>query len=323
MSKKRIYIWCCDKNKNTGEGILANKFIEDIKFYNKNIKLIVKSPNKKKSNSIIKRFIHPFKGVIYLWNVFIFKKNKKICYLNYLPLWNFFLIILLPPKTILGPITGGSLYSKKPFFNFFLRKYILNFFIIISKIFIKLRTKKLLFSTDLLRMEMGDNKNYFFNYVLKDLKIIKNKKKKVYDVIFYLRDHRNKNTNLQIKIAKHLAKNFKILTVGKTIDNENIKNLGFISRVKLIKILKKTKYTFISPENLHSFFAIDSVSSGTNIFFKKNYNYIGKSFRGIDYLDYENFYDLKEKLKKILNKKFIHKVKYSLKKINYYSYFKL
>ena len=43
-----------------------------------NIKLIVKSPNKKKSNSIIKRFIHPFKGVIYLWNVFIFKKNKKI-----------------------------------------------------------------------------------------------------------------------------------------------------------------------------------------------------------------------------------------------------
>ena len=42
MSKKKIYIWCCDKNENTGEGILANKFIEDIKFYNKNIKLIVK-----------------------------------------------------------------------------------------------------------------------------------------------------------------------------------------------------------------------------------------------------------------------------------------
>ena len=323
MSKKKIYIWCCDKNKNTGEGILANKFIEDIKFYNKNIKLIVKSPNKKKSNSIIKRYIHPFEGVIYLWNVFIFKKNKKICYLNYLPLWNFFLIILLPPKTILGPITGGSLYSKKPFFNFFLRKYILNFFIIISKIFIKLRTKKLLFSTDLLRMQMGNNKNYLFNYVLKDLKIIKNKEKKIYDVIFYLRDHRNKNKNLQIKIAKHLAKNFKIVTVGEKIDNENIKNLGFISRVKLIKILKKTKYTFISPENLHSFFAIDSVSSGTNVFFKKNYNYMEKSFRGIDYLNYENFYDLKEKLKKILNKKFIHKVKYSLKKINYYSYFKL
>ena len=114
------------------------------------------------------------------------------------------------------------------------------------------------------------------------------------------------------------------LTVQAIILLQNhIKNLGFISRVKLIKILKKTKYTFMSPENLYSFFAIDSVSSGTNVFFKKNYNYMGKSFRGIDYLNYENFYDLKEKLKKILNKKFIHKVKYSLKKINYYSYFKL
>ena len=323
MSKKKIYIWCCDKNKNTGEGVLANKFINDIRFYNKDIKLVIKSPNIKKSTSIIKRFIHPFEGLIYLWSVFIFNKNKDICYLNYLPLWNFFLIFLLPPKTILGPITGGSLYSKKPLFNFFLRKYIINFFIIISKIFIKLRTKKLLFSTDLLKKQMGNNKNYFFNYVLKDLKIIRNKEKKIYDLIFYLRDHKNKNTNLQIKIAKQLAKDYKILTVGKKIDNKDIKNLGIISRVKLIKILKKTKYTFISPENLYSFFAIDSVSSGTNVFFKKNHNYVGKSFKGIDYLNYENFYDLKESLQKILKKKFKHKVKYSMKKIEYYNYFKL
>ena len=269
MSKKKIYIWCCDKNKNTGEGILANKFIEDVKFYNKNIKLIVKSPNRKKSISIIKRFIHPLEGVIYLWGIFFIKHNKKICYLNYLPVWNFFLFILLPPKTILGPITGGSLYSKKPFFNFFLRKFILNFFIIISKIFIRLRTKKLLFSTDLLRNQMGNDKNYFFNYVLKNLKIIKKKERKMYDIVFYLRNHKNKNTNLQIKIAQHLAKDFKIVTVGEKIDNQNIKNLGFISRIKLIKILKKTKYAFVSPENLYSFFAIDCISSGTNVFFKK------------------------------------------------------
>ena len=123
--------------------------------------------------------------------------------------------------------------QKNLFLNFFLRKYILNFFIIISKIFIKLRTKKLLFSTDLLRMQMGNNKNYLFNYVLKDLKIIKNKEKKIYDVIFYLRDHRNKNTNLQIKIAKHLAKNFKILTVGKKIDNEKYKKSWFYIKGKI------------------------------------------------------------------------------------------
>ena len=56
---------------------------------------------------------------------------------------------------------------------------------------------------------------------------------------------------------------------------------------------------------------------------KKNANYMGKNFRGIDYLNYENFYNLKKKLQKILKERFMHKVKYSLKKRNYYSYFKL
>ena len=32
--KKIVYIWCCDKNHNSGEGILANKFIQDLKKYN-------------------------------------------------------------------------------------------------------------------------------------------------------------------------------------------------------------------------------------------------------------------------------------------------
>ena len=34
-------------------------------------------------------------------------------YLNYLPLWNFLIFILLPPKTLLGPITGGSQIQRK------------------------------------------------------------------------------------------------------------------------------------------------------------------------------------------------------------------
>ena len=38
-------------------------------------------------------------------------KNKEICYINYLPLWNFLIFILLPPKTILGPVTGGKILS--------------------------------------------------------------------------------------------------------------------------------------------------------------------------------------------------------------------
>ena len=149
MPKKKIFIWCCDLNKNSGEGILANKFINDLKLNNSNHKLIINSPRNKNVNMLIERFIHPLRGLIYLWKIYLFKKNKHICYVNYLPLWNVMLFLLLPPKTILGPITGGSLFNKKPFVNYILRKYFLNVLNYLTILVTKVRGTKLLFSTDL------------------------------------------------------------------------------------------------------------------------------------------------------------------------------
>ena len=328
--KKKIYIWCCEKYLDTGEGILANKFINDLKNHNKNLNFIIKFPNKrillflrKFLGKITDRIIFPFLGIFYLWFIYLKKNNNKLCYVNYLPLWNFLIFVLLPPKTILGPITGGSLFLNKPFLNFFFRKYFLNFFYMISKFILKLRKKKLLFSTDLLKKKFENNQNYFFNYVLKDLKIHKNKINKEYDLIFYLRNHKNKNTNLQMELAKQLSKKFKIITVGKKIYNRNIKNLGFISRIKLLKFLKKTKFAFLSPENLYSLFAIDCINSKTNIFFKKDRKYKSKNLKGIIYLDYNNSLSLSKNIKKELKKKFSFKIKNFSKEINFENYFKL
>ena len=167
--KKKIFIWCSDIQKNNGEGILANKYLNDLKKYNKNYIFYVKTLSLSKTKflrgmfgNIADRFLFPFFGVLYLWFVFIFKHKKKICYVNYLPLWNFFLFMFLPPKTILGPITGGSKYLKKPYINYFLRKFVLNFFCLISVQVLKLRDNKLLFSTDLLR-------NKFINFKKKKI----------------------------------------------------------------------------------------------------------------------------------------------------------
>ena len=33
-------------------------------------------------------------------------------YINFLPLWNFLIFALVPPGTILGPITGSKIYNK-------------------------------------------------------------------------------------------------------------------------------------------------------------------------------------------------------------------
>ena len=98
MTKKNLFIWCCDLNKNQGEGIIANKFINDLKSINRNIKIVIKKPNKQSKNILYERFIYPFLGIVYLWKIYLTKKNNKICYVNYLPFWNFFYFCFYHPK---------------------------------------------------------------------------------------------------------------------------------------------------------------------------------------------------------------------------------
>ena len=222
----------------------------------------------------------------------------------------------------MGPITGGSLYNKKSLINYILRKYILSIFNHISVLILNIRHKQLLFSTDLLKKKINNDKHYF-NYVLKDLEIKKKKIKKKYDLIFYLNEHKNKDTNLQIKLANNLSSNFKVITVGRKIKNSKIENLGYLPRNNLLKILEKTKFAFLSPENLYSLFAVDSICSNTNIFFNKDNDYKSQNMKGVNYLDYNNFNKLIIQINKQLRKKFIFKIKIANLEKNFSSYFKI
>ena len=105
LSKKnKIYYWANSTSKNDGEGILANNYLILLKRNFKNHSLI--NLNKyKNSESFVFKYILPFYGVILLWKYNL--QNKKISYINYLPVWNFLLPLLLPSTTILGPVTGS------------------------------------------------------------------------------------------------------------------------------------------------------------------------------------------------------------------------
>ena len=116
--KKKIFIWTSDISQNTGEGILCRSFL--YKLLPKHNKIIIQSLEKKFNikkitdlkkldlNKINQSFFHkylgPLVGVLYCWKNYIC--GNKIIYSNYLPFWNILIFLLLPPKTILGPVTG-------------------------------------------------------------------------------------------------------------------------------------------------------------------------------------------------------------------------
>ena len=98
-NKKIIYYWACDVSNSSGEGILGNSFLKKLKSENKDVlfeNLNFRNKYKKSKkiniendifNSNFHKYIYPIIGLLKLWIFFL--KGKRICYINYLPLWNF------------------------------------------------------------------------------------------------------------------------------------------------------------------------------------------------------------------------------------------
>jgi hypothetical protein len=192
--------------------------------------------------------------------------------------------MLLPPKTLLGPITGGANYNKK---QFFIRHFIFPMFYKISEIFLNFRKTEIYFSTDLIKKYLSNSTiikskfNYIFNYYSKTIK-----KKKSIDFLIYYRKHTNKESLFPYKLIKKLiALNFKIHIVGDYFKNSNVINHGYINNKQINNLLSKTHFSLSSNENLYTLFTMECINNHVKIiinksqinnikFFKKNFFFI-------------------------------------------------
>jgi len=102
----KIYYWANNVKSNSGEGILALNFLSLLKTKYKNY-TFTNLNNFVQRESFFYNYILPIFGVLKLWIYHM--KGNKVCYINYLPIWNFLIFLALPKKTILGPITGINL----------------------------------------------------------------------------------------------------------------------------------------------------------------------------------------------------------------------
>jgi hypothetical protein len=313
MKDFEVFIWAADYEDFTGEGLLARLFVKNyfnlskkkIKIYSNNnryylydkkLQIVEKKLYK---NTFIQKYIYPFYGIFLIW--YFYLQGKKVCYVNYLPLWAFWIFLLLPKKTILGPITGGTHKKNIYSVNNLIRRFVITFFYFLTLKFIFLKYKKIIFSTDNLKSFIPKSKIKFcfFNFCLLFYKKRKNKKKTI-DFLFYLRLHNNKSNNVHIRIIDSLLElNFKIIVVGDKYTRPNLINYINIPRKKLLTFLDKTKFTIVSDENFYSLFAIDCFSSNVHVFYNQTVK-PNKFYFSEKLINSIKFSDINFSLKKIL-----------------------
>ena len=291
MTKKKIFVWTCDYSDNTGEGKLARLFLN--KMNEKDNFYFILNQKKK----IKQKYLSTIFGIIYCWKKFL--KNERVCYLNYLPLWNFLIFIFLPPKTILGPITGGANYSKSNLLSYFTRGIIFPIFYKISEYSLSLRQSNLVFSTDLLKKYLSKKtiKKSSFNFVVKNFLLTKKvRRRKKIDFLIYYRKHKNKIRYFPYNLVKKLIRlKFKVHIVGDKLNFPNIKNYGFISNNKLSNLQSLAKYTIISHENPYSFFILECLSNDVKIIVKQDMKKkIILPKKNLIKLDYDSFNSIKK-----------------------------
>ena len=154
----------------------------------------------------------------------------------------------MPKKTILGPITGTT--TKK--------NLIYKLLVLIGIYVLKSRKRKLLFSHDQFKgFFVSKNKN-FFNFLFYKFKINNKKTNKKFDLVFYLKNNRNKGNNFLKNLIRSVSHRYKIAVIGDNFPNskniKNIKNFGIVSRKNANKIINLSKFALSSKENHYSFF---------------------------------------------------------------------
>ncbi len=260
--------WCCDYRNNTGEGLLARKFINKY-FKDKKVKIL-----SSKKNYYLKEYIDQYLGILTLWIFYL--KGKRTIYLNYLPLWNFPIFIFCPPKTIFGPITGSIQINKINGIKSILRKFLFPIFYKLSLFFLNLRCKKIIFSTNILKKFLNRRilKKSVLNFVLLDFRIFKNNSKKKYDIIIYFRKHENKFFYHHTKLIKNLiAKDKKVVVIGDNLKINGVCNYGKVRRIFLTNLIKKSKYSLSGDDNLLSLFNLECLRQGVKVIHNKKLSF--------------------------------------------------
>tara|TARA_A100001015_G_scaffold115414_1_gene128154 strand:- start:1813 stop:2817 length:1005 start_codon:yes stop_codon:yes gene_type:complete len=268
--KNKIYYWSSENFKESGEGQLSILFLKILKKKLKNKKFVGLNSFKYRETLFYKYFL-PFYGVLKIW--FYHFQGYKTVYVNYLPLWNFLIFLLIPKKCLIGPITGTKYINQKAnFFQKNIRKFIFPIFFYISVKILKYQNRYVIFSNNNF-LNLKNKIKSIYNFQILYFKTNKKKIKKNIDIFVYLRSHSNKNSEKIEKIVNYFKHSkYKILVVGKNFHAKNIKSIKYLKNEKLNYFLKRSQLVLLSSEILLTFFCLDALNNNCKVVFFRNFN---------------------------------------------------
>lgn len=263
MKKKIPYVFISSLTLNDGEASLSLSFlkavyhIDNFYLYTPNLVALVKSSKITSSRKRELKFNNIY--LITFYHAFLanFFKNKSndVFFLNYLPLWNFLIFLILDKKIIIGPITGNSV----PRFSFsFFRNLLFPILNFLSSFIILLKWKNIYPSN----FHVGKYfriKNYFYPSII-NIKFDISQKTVINNRVnigFYYRSHPIKNcgyfinflnrySNLYDDVIFHIFGEFP----GDLENNFNVIYHGYLNSVELNQLFSHFDgYITLSEEN--------------------------------------------------------------------------
>ena len=265
-----VLVYAVDLNPMGGEGILGATFLRMLgrEHTIKRCWFRGGQNNQDSGQNIFTKYVLPILYALEIRLFSLFFRDREYCYVNYLPLWNTLIYLILPKSTILGPTTGGKtakiFYKNQPFQRN-IRHYLFPILYAASSRLIENKFPRVLLGTDFLcrYFRVGFPVFANFNFCVTfsaDHDACDHAVKKDIDFLFYLRDHPSKYYRETIDLICLLRKRYAVRVVGDVAPVLQDVSLGYQSRTNLVSLIRRSKFTVSLSTNSYSLFFVESVS---------------------------------------------------------------
>lgn len=296
-----IVVWASDFERVGGEGVLAHLFVSALRSQFGDRRVIVVSPYAihvmRGGNTIHTRAINPFglpevtsshqdkrqtfftKYIIPLAGACFIRslaRQRRTVYLNYLPLWNFPLLLLIPRSTVLGPVVGG--YPPE----ISLRGVLTNPAGLVRGALMPAcyMLGALLIARKFPRLVLGNPCTYTFfpqpyraNILLTCVNILAAQgvvtpdqpDHPTYDVFFYLRAHSTRHPEESKQLMEELCRRgYKVCAAGEVSNVPGVVDKGYVPHETLLGLLVDSSCFVCLSDNIFAITAIEALALGVH-----------------------------------------------------------